>query len=120
MKPILHERVLHSDLDGARSAIISGEDLNELDELGNSPLHWAVLRGDLDMVELLLEEGADPNVMSSDGFTPKWSAEDFGLTEIEDMLTLYGGRTLTDERFNRTCWSVFKGALGQSLPGEEN
>jgi ankyrin repeat protein len=120
MKYILHERVQYADLDGVRAAILAGEDLNALDELGNSPLHWAVLGGHDDIVELLLASGANPNVMSGDGFTPKWSAEDFGLNEIIEILTKYNGKVLSNENFDRTPWKVFKGFLGQSLPDEEN
>jgi len=120
MKPILHEKVLESDVDGVMLAIKNGADLNQLDELGNSALHWAVMRGDIEIVSILLKAGADPNIISSDGFTPKWSAVDFSLTEIIDVLNKYGGKVITDDKFNRTLWSIFKGAIGESLPEEEN
>lgn len=119
MKYLLHDHVLRSDLDGIKDAITQGCDLDELDNLGNSPLHWAVMRGDIETVELLLKANANPNVLSSDGITPKWSAVDFCLVEIADLLTSFGGRVATDENFERTSWSVFKGAIGQSLPKEE-
>lgn len=119
MKYILHKKVLKSDIDGVKLAIIDGEDLNALDELGNSPLHWAVLRGDYDIVKLLLERGANPNVMSDDGFTPKWSAVDFGLVEIIEILNRFNGKVLTNEKFSGVSWHVFKNALGESLPEEE-
>ncbi len=120
MEKLLHEKVLKSDIDGVRQAIASGADLNELDDLGESPLHWAVLRGDDDIVLLLLESGANPNVICSGGYSPKWSAEDFGLTDIINILTTFGGKTLTDHNFDKTSWTVFKGALGQDLPKEDN
>lgn len=120
MKYILHKKVLQSDIDGVKLAIIEGEDLNALDESGNSPLHWAVLRGDNDIVRLLLENGANPNVMSDDGFTPKWSAVDFGLLEIIEIFTEFNGKVLTNENFNGPSWGVFKDILGESLPEEEN
>lgn len=82
-------------------------------------LHWAVLGGYEDIVLTLLEAGANPNIMADDGITPKWSAADFGLTEIEELLTAYGGKVATDEKFDKTSWSVFKSALGQELPKME-
>jgi ankyrin repeat protein len=117
--PVLHEAVLKSDTDEATLAIKDGSDLNELDNLGNSPLHWAVMGGDIDMVKLLLEAGANPNVISDDGYTPKWSAMDFGLTEIIALLDSYNAKVLTDSRFDKTSWSIFKEAIGQQLPEED-
>jgi len=54
-------------------------DRDELDDHGNSPLHWAVLGGYTEIVHELLKAGVNPNVYSDDGFTPKWSEIDFGL-----------------------------------------
>ena len=118
-KYLLHEKVLTSDIDGVKSLILTNINLNQLDEQGNSALHWAVLRGDDDIVQLLLEAGANPNILSEDGFTPKWSAVDFGLTEIIEILDSFGGKVITDNRFDRTSWTVFKNLLGQDLPNEE-
>jgi ankyrin repeat protein len=113
---LLHDAVQRCEPDEVRLRISEGLNLNELDELGNSPLHWAVLGGYEDIVLILLEAGADPNIMSDDGITPKWSAADFGLTAIEQLLTNYGGRISVNEKFDNKSWTVFKTALGQQLP----
>jgi ankyrin repeat protein len=115
----LHATVLRSDLEGVLEAIKRGRDLNQQDDHGNSALHWAVLRGDYDILKVLLEVGSNPNVISSDGYTPRWSAVDFDLHEIEGLLANYGGKVVTNDKFDRTSWSVFKGALGQELPKED-
>jgi len=119
MTPILHEQVLKSDTDGIKAAILNGSDLNELDDMGQTPLHWAVMRGDIETVKQLLEAGANPNTLAGDGITPKWSAVDFGLVEIEQLLDSYGGKVNTGDGFDKISWSVFKNAIGQSLPEEE-
>ncbi|SHN27287.1 ankyrin repeat domain-containing protein [Mucilaginibacter sp. OK098] len=115
----IHSNVLKADPEGVLLSIRTGANVDQLDDHGNSPLHWAVLRGDYDIVKILLEAGANPNIISTDGVTPKWSAIDFGLNDIEQLLTSYEGKVLTDHKFDRTSWSVFKDALGQSLPKEE-
>ncbi|MCB2406654.1 ankyrin repeat domain-containing protein [Hymenobacter lucidus] len=119
MKYPLHEQVIQSDLDGVMKFIAQRAPLDELDELGHSPLHWAVFGGYTDIVRALLQAGACPNVISTDGVTPKWHAEDFGLEDIIELLTVYGGKVQTDSNFNRAAFSVFLGAIGKNLPEEE-
>jgi ankyrin repeat protein len=83
-----------------RLAISAGEDLNELDA-GMTPLLWAIFRGDIDAVRLLLESGADPNVRPNPSDSPLWHDEDdFGLTSIAELLKLYGASNLTLVRMN--------------------
>jgi ankyrin repeat protein len=51
-----------------------------------TPLHWAVYGGYVEVAELLLGAGADPNIRCS-GTTPLWHAEDdFGMTEMAALL----------------------------------
>ncbi|HEY6846241.1 MAG TPA: ankyrin repeat domain-containing protein [Terracidiphilus sp.] len=86
----LTEAVLRSDVTAMKQAIASGDNLNELGG-GMTPLLWAVFRGDVDAVRLLLESGSDPNVRPNPGDSPLWHAEDdFGLTEITELLKSYG------------------------------
>jgi ankyrin repeat protein len=82
----IHKAALESDYEYALKLINLKIDLNELDTLGHTPLHWAVFRGDIELVKILLEAGAEPNVFSSDGVTPKWRAQDFGLVEIYELI----------------------------------
>jgi ankyrin repeat protein len=119
MTYLLHKQVLTGEVLNVESVLPLEVDLNELDELGNSPLHWAVMGGDLDIVELLLRSGANPNTMCSQGYTPKWSAADFGLHEIELLLNSYGGKIFTDHNFDSVSWSVFKSIVNEPMPVEE-
>ena len=48
-----------------------GADVNELDADGRTPLFWAVTRGKVDSIELLLKLNADPNIkFSRDNLNP--------------------------------------------------
>ncbi len=118
-KYLLHERVLEADANGVDTLISQGANLDELDTLGHSPLHWAVFGGYYNIVKSLLEAGANPNVVSDDGVTPKWRAQDFGLVGIEELLTQYGGKVLTDNHFDKGAFFAFNNFLGQPLPKEE-
>ena len=48
----------------------SNSDINQQDEQGWTPLNWAAGRGDLDMVKLLLDRGADVSRVGQDQRTP--------------------------------------------------
>ena len=115
----IHKAALESDYEYAHKLIELKVDLNELDTFGHTALHWAVFRGDIDFVKVLLEAGANPNILSTDGVTPKWRAKDFYLVDIDNLLDSFGGKVLTNEKFDRTSFSVFNSIIGQSLPHED-
>ncbi|MFD2784100.1 ankyrin repeat domain-containing protein [Hymenobacter rubripertinctus] len=116
----IHKAALESDYEYAQKLVKLKVDLNELDTFGYTALHWAVFRGDIDFVKILLEAGANPNILSEDGVTPKWRAKDFYLTDIDKLLDSFGGKVLTNEEFDRTSFSVFNGIIGQTLPQEDS
>ena len=63
------------------------EGINSLDQkLGWSPLYRAVICGHVDLVRLLLQSGADPNVRNKLGETPMHQAADAGNYKITQAL----------------------------------
>jgi ankyrin repeat protein len=87
----LTEAVLRSDYDAMRQIIARGADLNEFDDFRMTPLLWAIMRGDIVGVKMLLESGADPNIRLNPSDSPLWRAEDdFGMAEIAALLRSYG------------------------------
>jgi ankyrin repeat protein len=116
----IHHAVMKADIDAVSELIATGINLDELDELGHSPLHWAVFGGYYDIAKLLLTAGANPNVISEDGVSPKWRANDFGLLNIETLLTSYGGKILTNENYDERSFSIFNTAIGVKIPKQES
>jgi ankyrin repeat protein len=53
----------------------------------NTPLHFALTGGSLEVVRLLLEHGADVDIQDEEDQTPYQVAESFGLTEIAKLLS---------------------------------
>jgi ankyrin repeat protein len=87
----LHLAIQQRDLQAATRLIARGHDLNALDNLGMTPLHWAVYGGYIELVRALLEAGADPNRKSTHDTTALWHAEDdFGMHEIAAVLRTHG------------------------------
>jgi ankyrin repeat protein len=82
--------VLHSDYAAMKDAIKRGANLNKVAE-DMTPLLWAILRGDIEAVRLLLENGADPNVRPNPYDSPlRHAQDDFGLFEIANLLRSFG------------------------------
>ncbi|MBL7647366.1 MAG: ankyrin repeat domain-containing protein [Candidatus Hydrogenedentes bacterium] len=68
------------DTEKVRELLKTDSTLAELrDETGQSPLHYAVLSNSVPLVELLIDEGIDPNVKDNEGRTPLTVLEDSNL-----------------------------------------
>jgi RNA polymerase sigma factor (sigma-70 family) len=55
--------------------LVDGVDVNEPDVMGRTLLHWAVENGHPDAVELLMRNGADPDLRDREGRSPRSIAE---------------------------------------------
>jgi ankyrin repeat protein len=84
----LHCVVRWGDLAAANALIDAGIDVNRSGDLGYTPLHVASMKGNTEMVKLLLERGADPFAMG-EGNTPFSTARISGHDRICDMLAAW-------------------------------
>jgi ankyrin repeat protein len=66
--------VLELDVSELRDLLNSGVDPNWRDQCCRTPLHWACLKGRLDIVECLLDAGASIDAQDNDGYTPLYTA----------------------------------------------
>lgn len=81
----LHYVVRRDDLGAARALIDAGIDINKAGDLGYTPLHVACMKGNAEMVQLLVARGADMFTFS-EGDTPFATARLGGHDTICDML----------------------------------
>jgi ankyrin repeat protein len=70
-KPRKFDGLCHAIADGSaadvRQLLASGADPNEVEEAGDvTPLMYAAIRGDLEIVKALVEAGADVNALAED------------------------------------------------------
>ncbi|CAG0914358.1 unnamed protein product [Notodromas monacha] len=68
----------------AAAAQVSGVDVATT--AGDTPLHLAVRRGQVDCMKLLLRSGADPNAENADGQSPMHLAKQMHLASAEELL----------------------------------
>ncbi|MCF6138279.1 M48 family metallopeptidase [Pseudalkalibacillus berkeleyi] len=108
--PELIDAVVTGDSAKVISLIEKGTDIQLEDSQGLTPLHWAVQDGNEDMVKILINSGADPNVEDFYfGLTPMMSAAEFGNSNIIKMLIeAYGDLNGKDyEGMNALFYAVF-------------
>lgn len=56
--------------DTAKFLILSGADVNIMNDSGFTPLHWAVMSKNIDLVKLLVSRGANVNANAADSDKP--------------------------------------------------
>lgn len=81
------------DIQAVKILIEAGADPNYgTDKDGHSALMWAAKNFDeqLEMAEVLLEAGAQVNIVSNYGETPLSIAEEYGNPNIAELLREYG------------------------------
>jgi ankyrin repeat protein len=87
-------------IESARVLVERGADVNGYQEKRRGPLHHAVRLGNREVVELLLEHGADVNMTGlgygMEGLTPLEIAEERGDGPIAELLRRHGARTLRE------------------------
>ncbi len=86
----LHLAAMEGDLAWINHELMQNRPINEFDEFGYAPLHWAVLNGHEDAASLLIAAGADVNAHDERviGNTP--------LNDAADGCTLRMARLLVD------------------------
>jgi hypothetical protein len=66
--------------------------LDAVDDLGYTPLHWALIRAKWDLADYLADNGADINAAGSDGGTPLHCAANHENVAVIEMLLDRGAR----------------------------
>lgn len=73
-----------------RKSNTPGRELVKKNHKGETPLHVACIKGNLDRVRSLLEANATPNTKDNAGWTPLHEAVNHGYTEVVELLVKAG------------------------------
>ena len=112
-KNALRHMLDREDLEGTRILLAAGADPNELNERGETSLHWAVWRGrSAPIIATLLNGGAAPDAPRKDGRTAYAIAVQSGQTEVAALLQARGANT------DVTALDRFLGACSTANPNE--
>lgn len=103
----LFRAVLHNKIRPTKIAIKSGADVNvEDEEGGETPLHCAAYWGNIEIVKVLLENGAEVNHQTKDGKTPLYCAEKGKQKETVNLLKQHGGVVVTQDQLNEELFAA--------------
>jgi len=112
---MLHQYVRDHDMEKINETLSTGVDINEKDWLGYAPLHWACYFGYADLVTLLMDKGADPNLISNTGRTCLEIATEMDYGELVELLLQSESKTNEQDELGRTL----RGQAASKLDGEE-
>ena len=78
---------MRGDYQEVKSTVESLEvKINYQDDNGKTPLMWASINGHLNVVQYLIEEGANPNIKNNKGKTALDLAEENGHKKVAEFL----------------------------------
>jgi ankyrin repeat protein len=89
---MLHQYVRDHDVAKIDELLVADTDINDKDWLGYAPLHWACYFGLADVVKLLMDSGANPNLVSDTGKTPTGIAKAMDYEQIAALLHKHGAK----------------------------
>lgn len=87
----IYEAARAGDLAAVKARLASGDTAMDRDAEGNTPLHYAAVGGNRDVIEFLIEQGADINATNNQGMRPMGAALRAGNSIAEEALDRLGG-----------------------------
>jgi hypothetical protein len=111
----LFRAVLDKDIAAIPTLIESGEDIEQRDEEGHTPLHIAAYMGSPETVELLVGLGADVNARLPDGLNPLMIASYYGHEETVITLLACGADVAKVDGAGRSAFDYAEDAGHASI-----
>lgn len=91
---LLEQATLTGHAETIKSLIAQGNDINTRNTQGMAPLHLAAAKGNIDMIQLLLDSGAEVDVVTTDScYTSLHYAASIGQVELCELLIRRGADT---------------------------
>ena len=86
----------HGNLQELQQLISEGANVNEKNNYGNTPLHYACIHNHLEIVKELIIHNANVNEKNNNGYTALHKASQWGKLEIVKELIDYCDLSITD------------------------
>ena len=114
----LHDAISRGDYAAALQMIEQGADVEAKDPgAGASALHFAVMKGRMPIIDLLLSRGANANSRTRNGTTPLHTAVLYSRTEVAELLLDNGAEIDAASTSGATPLALALAANNQTLAG---
>lgn len=90
MGDVFHRAARVDDVNGIKSCLAEGAEVNRSDQNGWTPLHRAAFKGRIESVKVLLNHGAQVNAVDNAGYTPLHCAVEAGHVQVARLLIAHG------------------------------
>ena len=97
---LFREALAKKHTEVAKLLLTNGSEVNSKTKNSNTPLHFAAISGDIDIVQMLLDRGAKVNARNKRGDTPLHNAVKSKKLEIVELLINRGANVNTSNRSN--------------------
>lgn len=94
----VHNSVIENDIAKLAELISAGKDINARDDNGWTGLHFAAQDRNIEIINLLLENDADPNLIDIYGNGPLWTATMNARGNFECVVALLEHNALPDQK----------------------
>ena len=85
---------------------LPGVEVNHRDNYNETALHWAAEKEYTDMVQVLLDAGADIDIKNNDGRSPLHWASEGGALDVVKMLVRAGANVRSSDNNGDTCLTL--------------
>ena len=103
----IHNMAKEGNIDSVKVILEKkGSLLNCADEIGYTPLHWALIREKWDLAEYLIVQGASLNIQGNDGGTPLHCAANHDNPDIVLLLLEKGAKVNVPNNWGNTALSI--------------
>lgn len=82
----MYSAIRENEIALVRFFLKRGDNMNQINSVGNTPLHQAVLFGRIEIVKMLVEVGALLSVRNAEGKTAFEMANEEGMEDIAQLL----------------------------------
>ncbi len=113
----IHSAVILNNIEAIKQHILAGSDINEKDPFGgSSPLISAALFDKEDIVEILLDAGAELNFQNNDGSTALHTAAFFCRPKIVQLLLDSGANKSIKNNNGNSAYDMVTGPFEEVKP----
>ena len=109
---LLFEAIRKGDVEQVKLLFSEGSDVNEKDDKGMTPLHYAAYYGQREVAKVLIAKGANVNATDASGQTPLHLAAKFGSKYVPELLIAAGADVNARDNAGNTPLHYAAGRLG--------